>query len=318
MLIELKNGNQPLYGLNIGSELERNKQVTAEYLAINGVKGLLGDGESSFWKGEAFIKWGEIIGAGEELKDLTNQAMTNGSFKYMVDLRLSITQPNQVMVYKVDKDFANNLTPGVKTAIKLFSALGIEVDVLSGGWEQTMKTISIKLPGVPIFANKLVNGPNGKYITYEDQRPLAQNNSKQGWFEANSKHFREPIAVLGDGMTDMKVDADLKILFTGHSGERPLEVMEMADVVIENFAAAIPLILGEERWWKARNSRDPHVRNLFEIGSATILSGQGVRFINQEYGIEICERLNRFMDYRIDLNSAPIEKRMNLIYSYTK
>lgn len=303
---------------NDAFEARRGKE-SAKYLAINGVLTLFADGESTLWKGEAFKLWDSMIGANGLLSECTDRAMTEDGDHFDRDLqiRVPIAAPTQQMIDAVDYKFSHSLSRGAKTVKEVLEALGTTVMIVSGGWEQTMTGVQQKLGGIPIYANRLTGGPDGRYEHYDDQRLLAQAASKQLQTDAMIPHLRPPFGVIGDARTDMKINADLKILFTGHSGPRPTEIEQMADVVVDNFALALPLLLGEERWNQAKHCHDPVIRELFEIGAMGILSGQGVKFINQEYGVEIHNRLIRFMDLRIDRQAAPIPSRLNLIYSYT-
>ncbi|OGG03858.1 hypothetical protein A2W14_04945 [Candidatus Gottesmanbacteria bacterium RBG_16_37_8] len=301
-----------------GFFLYKERLEKAKELALKGAGTLLGDGESTFWKGEAFVIWGIERGAGDTLKAMTEYAQTEDDFGKSLKLRLPIAAPTDSMIQQVDKKFSNSITPGVITIRELLEDLKVRVEIVSGGWIQTMDGVSKKLRRIPISANRLVKGPNGRYIFYEDQRLLAQKNSKKGHVESVINDYKPPIFVMGDGKPDMQiVPADLKILFTQHCGPRPIEIEEMADVVIDNISLVLPLILGEERWDTARYNRDPNVRKLFTEGALSILAGQGVKFKNKEYGCEIINRLSRYMDLSIDFDTAPIQARPNLIYSYS-
>lgn len=276
--------------------LSEGKKVAR--LAHYGVNTVVFDLESTLVGVEAFIVWANIIGAHKELVSLTNSAMS-GSMRFDQALkeRLDIAQPTMEMVSYVGDLYRQHLTDDAVTFIRACQDMDINVIIVSGGFDENMVKIKPIL-GIPSYSNHLCfDSKTGRYSGLWDEEILACDGGKkilarelleQGTIEP-------PIAVIGDGATDMEIGADLRIGFEYWSGERN-NVRKVADVCIDSLKIALSLVSGERRWENLRRNRNQYYHDMFIQGTYSILSGEGVFFGNRAYGVEIYARLAHLLN----------------------
>ena len=265
-----------------------------------GVKTVIFDLESTLTGSEALIFWGEMIGAGKEVKKITYAGL-NGEkdslpFDQSLKIRLGITKPSESMLKMADQENINKLTlNAVKTVNALVDA-GINVVVITGGLDKTTESIQ----GVfrrPFYINKLSRNPHtDRYSAIADQEVLVRSGGKRILTQELIEKgiIKGPIGVVGDGVSDMGIDAQLKICFTGWLKWE--DAIVKSDINVNYIPSVLPAFLGRKR---RKIMRYGHYRDLLREGAFSLRSPE-TQYNDLNFGISLLSDLEKEYDSKTD------------------
>ena len=116
--------------------------------------------------------------------------------------------------------------------------------ILSAG-RMTLLGASLGLGESEVAGVEIFFAADGSYAGFDEAGPLAQAGGKRRWIESSGRDLPRPIALVGDGATDLEARpaVDAFIAFTGVV--RRTSVAEGADFVIEgeSLDPLLPLVL---------------------------------------------------------------------------
>lgn len=195
----------------------------------------------------------ELRGVKKEVVKITKQAM-NGFTPFNLALieRLKLINPKKSDIEKVSQIYLDNIVSDAVEVCKVLRKAGVDISFLSGGFVNTMKDLAkrLNIPISHIYANKLLFNRKGEFIGFDDNL-LSQNKGKgkQIFKLLNERTVFTPIAVMGDGATDVTAIKDAKakngitIGFGGFVTRK--KVKEYADIFLTEptFAPLILLLL---------------------------------------------------------------------------
>ncbi|KKS98018.1 MAG: phosphoserine phosphatase, phosphoserine phosphatase [Candidatus Gottesmanbacteria bacterium GW2011_GWA2_43_14] len=271
----------------------------------NGVRTAVIDLESTLTGNEALNFWADMIGAGQEVWEITNSAMngTNGTaqngqrdYEDALKARLAIDKPD---IQMVNAAADNNMKLMAKNAKQVVNALldsGINVVIVTGGFDLVIEPVQGYFP-CPIYTNNLFkNKKTGRFTEIGDQEILVRTNGKKDLVNElrEAGEIEGPIGVFGDGTSDMNIDGDIRICQANWASRN--EAIRMSDITVRHIEAIIPAFLGYERRAVMRKG---HYGELLRLGVFE-LKDSSTRFNDVAFGIEIISRLNSEYDPRKD------------------
>lgn len=208
------------------------------------------DVDSCLTRIEGIDMLGEMHGKTDEIKKLTNLAM-NGEVPLdeVFARRLSLIRPRQEDLEVVAREYIRTITQDAPEVIKALRSLGVDVRLISGGYDTAIFPLATHL-GIPqtfVHANRLFFDKNGDYKGFDENNPL----SKQGGKKTVIEHLRQDksiwslVAIVGDAVSELetKPATDFRVGFGGHVKRERVE--DEADVFIKDpsFATLLPLML---------------------------------------------------------------------------
>ncbi len=228
-------------------------------IASRGVSAVIFDLESTLSALEAHIQWGAMRGNREALDRITNTVMGNGRTFTATHERLGFTEPDVEMTAAVAARYPQYLVKGACKIIQALRYAGIDVFMVSGGFKETMEPVrqALGIDEDHFFANSIYHDAHGKFGGWRDGEILAQEGGKRMLAAEliRSGKLKEPFAVVGDGITDMNIHAQLRIGFGGLVART--EVKEKADVFVYDLCAVVPLLVGTRRWHEFLSPQAP-------------------------------------------------------------
>lgn len=140
-----------------GSEV--GKQVEAAAQIIQSTQVVCFDVDSTVITEEGIDELARFCGKGEEVARLTKEAMQGSmTFQDALKRRLDIINPSQQQIREFIKTKPATLSLGVKEFIEYLRNKGIEIYLVSGGFDCLIEPVAVEL-GIPlrnVFANKLL------------------------------------------------------------------------------------------------------------------------------------------------------------------
>ena len=214
----------------------------------------------------------DMHGKKQEVEGLTAAAM-NGEipFDKVFGKRLDIIQPQNRDMEVVAARYIQTLTPDAFEVIHTLQEHGIDVWLVSGGYDEAIYPLArhLGIPQTRVYANHLFFDAQGNYAGLDAQNPLSGKSGKLALIE-NLRVKREisgKFGIVGDGASEVETHpvVDLCVGFGGHVARE--RVMNEADVFIEEktFAALLPLLLGR-RGVEECIRYYPHARQLMRTG----------------------------------------------------
>ncbi|XP_025411112.1 phosphoserine phosphatase [Sipha flava] len=180
------------------------------------------DVDSTVIQEEAIDEVAKFCNKGEEVKKLTNSAMSGKmDFREALAARLQIIKPSLQQIRDFIKEHPFHLTPGIRELIQLLQQKNIPVYLISGGFRGLIGPIAIELsiPLQHIFANKLKFFLNGDYAGFDEKEPTSKNGGKGEVISMlKEKYGYTKLFMIGDGITDLEAcpPADAFIGFGGN------------------------------------------------------------------------------------------------------
>jgi phosphoserine phosphatase len=193
-------------------------------------------------------------GVGDEVAALTRAAMGGAQrFEDAIAARLALIRPTPSQIEACLAAHPPRLTEGAASLVKALQRRGVEVHLVSGGFEPFVMPLAEEL-GVPakrVHANRFVFGETR--ATLDPTSPTSASGGKavamQRLLDAGA---RRPLVMVGDGATDMEArpPADLAIGFGGVV-VRPA-VQASADWFVHSFAE-LEAAMGEDSGLSSTN-----------------------------------------------------------------
>uniref|UniRef100_A0A2S2R327 Phosphoserine phosphatase n=1 Tax=Sipha flava TaxID=143950 RepID=A0A2S2R327_9HEMI len=166
------------------------------------------DVDSTVIQEEAIDEVAKFCNKGEEVKKLTNSAMSGKmDFREALAARLQIIKPSLQQIRDFIKEHPFHLTPGIRELIQLLQQKNIPVYLISGGFRGLIGPIAIELsiPLQHIFANKLKFFLNGDYAGFDEKEPTSKNGGKGEVISMlKEKYGYTKLFMIGDGITDLE------------------------------------------------------------------------------------------------------------------
>lgn len=165
------------------------------------------DVDSTVTTGEGLDDLAEFCGAGDAVRELTNQAM-GGSMPFEVALakRLELVKPTEAQVNEFLKTEPPQLTPGIAKLIEELHKKNKEVYLVSGGFRQLIYPVA-DMVGVShdhVYANNLLFNEDGSYAGFDDKELTAWSGGKSRVMEKLQSLHGDPLVMVGDGATDVE------------------------------------------------------------------------------------------------------------------
>lgn len=152
-------------GHNHGSDVD--KQVEAAAQIIQSTHIVCFDVDSTVITEEGIDELARFCGKGDDVARLTKEAMQGSmTFQDALKRRLDIISPSQQQIKEFIKLKPATLSLGIKDFIDYLRGKGIEIYLVSGGFDCLIEPVAMEL-GVPlrnVFANKLLFSFQGKSI----------------------------------------------------------------------------------------------------------------------------------------------------------
>ena len=199
-----------------------------------------------------------------EIEELTRRAMVGElSLESVYGLRLERIRPTRAAVEELGRRYVAELVPGARELCAALLFLGKRVHILSGGLELAVACVGRELGLAPqaVSAVRIDFDAQGNYAGFDTRSPLARSGGKCEVLEQlASAAGAAPLALVGDGMTDLEAAAEgAAARFVAFGGVvRRAEVFARARVSCaeRNLAALAPLLLSERELRILSRSRE--------------------------------------------------------------
>jgi phosphoserine phosphatase len=197
------------------------------------------DVDSTLIQDEAIDELANFCGKGDEVQELTAQAMTGGmDFREALALRLDLIRPTQTQLRNFICTQKQRLTPYVKELIYELHKREKEVYLISGGFRSIIEPVakSLDIPTANIYANRLKFFYDGGYAGFDETMLTSRSGGKGAAVQdLIERHGYDTVVMIGDGITDWEASppADLFIGFGGNAF-RP-EVKNLAKWFVTDF-----------------------------------------------------------------------------------
>ncbi|XP_074601302.1 phosphoserine phosphatase [Brevipalpus obovatus] len=181
------------------------------------------DVDSTVCKDEAIDELAKFakVEMGEVVK-ITQLAMRGGcSFQEALASRLDLIKPSRKLVYDFIQKNPPRLTPGIKELVDTLHRRGVDVFLVSGGFDVIIEPVATELniPFTNIFANRLKFFYDGSYAGFDETAPTSQQDGKAQVCAYLKERFDyQTVIMVGDGATDLAAcpPADAFIGFGGN------------------------------------------------------------------------------------------------------
>ena len=163
------------------------------------------DCDSTLSEIEGIDELAAMNGVPYEVADMTRQAMGGDvPFEDVFARRLDIIRPTRKQLDGVGKLYVASLVEDAAATTAALAHLGIEVRLVSGGYEEALSPLAAKLGIDPgrLHANRLAFGPGGEYEGFNSDNPLCRSGGKTEVIK--SLPHRSTIFI-GDGASDVEV-----------------------------------------------------------------------------------------------------------------
>lgn len=183
-----------------------------------------------------------------EIAALTDEAMAGRlALEAVYGRRLELIRPTRAAMDALGDHYIRAQVPGAATVVRELMAVGVVVQILSGGLAPAVRRFARAL-GVPakrVAAVDIDFNPDGSYRGFDVESPLTRSGGKLSWLGGSGRELPHPILLVGDGVTDLETRPAIECFaaFTGVVA-RPA-VVEAADLVLPgpSLMAVLPLVL---------------------------------------------------------------------------
>jgi phosphoserine phosphatase len=200
-----------------------------------------------------------------EVEELTDAAMRGVvALEEVYAQRMALVRPSREDLDALGQRYIETLVDDARETVAALRAEGVDVRVVSGGMLPAILILTrhLGLPDEVVAAVDVYFDDDGEYADFDAGSPLAYAGGKRVAIERWLPELERPIAMVGDGMTDLEAQpvVDAFIAFAGVV-ERPT-VVGAADIVVRapSLAPILPLALDGEP------PRDPTAQTVFEKG----------------------------------------------------
>ncbi len=245
-----------------------NWQTTIPYSAI------IFDVDGTLSAIEGIDYLAELNHVDAQVKALTATAMgKTGINAQLYKQRLDLVQPTQDQIFTLAKKYYQEQVPDADKVIAIFQRLGKSVYMLSAGILPAVKLLGAQLniPADKIYAVNIQFDEKGKYVDFDHDSPLVNNDGKRLLAEQIKKHC-PTILHIGDGLNDFSTH-DLVTRFVGFGGVYYRSNIEsLCEFYIRNksLAALLPLTLTQEEVGMLQ----PDEQIVYALGLKAIANGE--------------------------------------------
>lgn len=211
------------------------------------------DVDSCLTSVEGIDELARIRNAGPEIAELTRLAMDGEvPIEDVFKKRLDAINPRMEDLYHVGGLYLATLTKNSTRTIELLKESGVNVHLLSGGYDIPVRAAA-RFLGIPyenLYTNVLLFENNRDYLGFDESIPLWQKNGKRKVVQAlkAAGKLGNKVAIVGDGVSELETlgETDFFIGFGAHVRRQAVE--EGADVFLTNpnFSALLPLLLDQD------------------------------------------------------------------------
>ena len=184
-----------------------------------------------------------------EIHALTEQAMRGEvPLESVYGMRLDMIRPSATDVEALGRRYVETLLPNVTGLIAALRSLAKRVCIVSGGLLAPVRAVAAALGIVrrDVFAVDVRHDASGAYLGFDESSPLARAGGKLAVVRtlAAGQGARPPVALVGDGATDLEALACCARFVAFGGVERRAPVFAAADVGCDaaDFAALLPLL----------------------------------------------------------------------------
>jgi len=181
----------------------------------------------------------EYLGKGEEVAELTKQAMDGDTkFQDALQMRLDLMKPSRSQIETLLEEQPLVLTNGVANLVKSLQEKNVDVWLVSGGFRIMIEPVAheLNIPISNIVANHILFDDNGDYEGFDKDEPTSRDMGKPKALEQiKAKKSYETMVMVGDGATDAQAKPPAAA-FIGFGGVVEREaVKEKADWFVSSF-----------------------------------------------------------------------------------
>lgn len=225
--------------------------------------GVAFDCDSTLSAIEGIEELGRVAGrGGAELAELTRRAMDGQvPLEDVYGRRLEIVHPTAGELEEVGRRYVATAVPGARALVRALRALEKRVWIVSGGLLPAVRALALHL-GVPpddVHAVDVAFDSDGRYAGFDRTAPLARSGGKPVVLAELAAAAGGPIALVGDGATDLEA-APVLARFVAYGGVvRRAAVFECSAVgsTASDMRALAPLLLAPEELEHALHLLDP-------------------------------------------------------------
>lgn len=201
------------------------------------------DCDSTLSRIEGIDELAAMNGAAYEVADMTRQAMGGDiPFEEVFSRRLDLIRPARKQLDGIGKLYTATLVEDAVGVAEALTFLGVEVRLVSGGYEEALLPLAKALGVDPckLHANKLHFGADGEYAGFDDDNPLCRSGGK---VEVLKSLPPRSTLFIGDGASDLEASRHVE-LFVGYGGiERRGPVQGAAPVYLHGESLAPLLVM---------------------------------------------------------------------------
>lgn len=173
-------------------------------------------------------------GVEDQIVPLTEKAM-NGEIapEEVFKKRLEIIKPTKKELRALGTLYIQHLLPGTKEILMHLKNNGIELYIVSGGYDLSLHVLAdyLGIPRKNVYGNKLTFKTNGTFDALDESIPLWKTGGKETIIRTIPRSGRS--ILLGDGVTDAEAKNAVDI-FIGFGGVKKRELVKnRADIYLE-------------------------------------------------------------------------------------
>lgn len=184
----------------------------------------------------------ESLGKGEEVAEMTKQAMEGGmKFQDALAARLEVLQPSKEQILQCLQNTPLELTPGVEDFINKLHSRGTDVYLVSGGFRIMIEPVAeiLGIAKTRIFANQILfdeGSASKEYVGFDPDEPTSRDMGKARALEQiKAAGNYQRMVMVGDGATDAQAKPPANA-FLGFGGIAVREkVKQVADWFVTDF-----------------------------------------------------------------------------------
>lgn len=201
---------------------------------------------------------GKCFSVGKEIAALTHKAM-NGNVKFQDAMaeRLQLMADHGMTKDKllrcVKKEGKPRWSKGVQEMVKRLHARGVDVYLVSGGFQNMLAPIAYELhiPQDNVYANKILFNEDGSYQGFDRNAPTSASGGKPAVLNMMKKQKGyKTMIMMGDGATDMDArKSGPASAFIGYGGVTAREKIKAgADWFVYSFQEILDILPGLEEY----------------------------------------------------------------------
>ncbi|MDZ7374036.1 MAG: HAD-IB family phosphatase [candidate division KSB1 bacterium] len=249
------------------------------------------DCDSTLTRIEGIDELGAMLGKGQEIRFLTQQAMEGKvPLDAVFQKRLELLRPTRGQIERIGTLYAQNLVEDAAAVVAALQSYGREVYVVSGGFLVALQKLAacLRIPirnvlGVDVAFDELQGdwykyhryqyrpNPEERYLALDGTSPMIRTNGKRVAIERLGK-LPGGAMLIGDGASDLAAKSAVD-LFVGYGGvvQRTVVAAE-ADVYVrcESLSPVFVLALGPRGWAMVSGTA---YEDLYRKGLSLILDG---------------------------------------------